>query len=475
MSDECNDSCGQRIIDSRFLELVAWIIGTLAIFLNSVSLCRNISTIADCKSEPALLNNGLIALISLGDFLMGLYLSVIAGYDSHYDAAYCWRHPDWISSNTCAGLGVISTTASQISLYSMTVLSLLRLSGIKKDFVIPRNVSRRSICKLLGILVMIVGISLVISIMPLMKWLEDFFVNGVRFAAYNTLFHGCPNKKILEAILDEYYGKNMADNLKWATIMDLVQSMFSSDHGGISYKRQSFYGNDGVCLFKYFVTNDDPQVIFVFILLCFNFSCFVIIGLSYGMIMAKAIKSKRKVALKSVDGDKAAREMKTKLQRITVWIIFTDFVCWVPFIVVCCFHYLEILDSTSWYPFFSILVLPINSVINPIIYDNCLHEFVYSVCCKVVLKARMMKIWLSKKLKQKQGDDNVDVAAHTALELKSLAPDEMVLAGPAAHPALEAIEEVQKKDVLEMEVNTSFSPEPTGQDDDNDDSVTCKN
>ena len=79
---------------------------------------------------------------------------------------------------------------------------------------------------------------MVISVMPLIQRLEDFFVNGVRFAASNTSFHGCFDKKISEVIQEEYYGKNMADNLKWVTIMDLVQSMFLnlSDYGGISYK-----------------------------------------------------------------------------------------------------------------------------------------------------------------------------------------------------------------------------------------------
>ena len=42
-----------------------------------------------------------------------------------------------------------------------------------------------------------------------------------------------------------------------------------------------------------------------------------------------------------------------------------------------------------------------------------------------------MKIWSSKKLKQKQGVDDVDAPANTDVELKSFSPDEMVLAGPS--------------------------------------------
>jgi hypothetical protein len=56
-------------------------------------------------------------------------------------------------------------------------------------------------------------------------------------------------------------------------------------------------------------------------------------------------------------------------RRITI-IITTDFCCWVPFIVICTLHFLEILDATPWYSVFSMVVLPINSVINPLLYDD---------------------------------------------------------------------------------------------------------
>ena len=34
------------------------------------------------------------------------------------------------------------------------------------------------------------------------------------------------------------------------------------------------------------------------------------------------------------------------------------------------FHYLEILDATPWYSVFSMAILPINSVINPLLYND---------------------------------------------------------------------------------------------------------
>ena len=419
MSDECNDICGQRLISSYFIRIVAWVVGILAILLNGISLLNNISTISKCKSEPALLNNGLIAVISSGDLLMGFYITVITVFDSYYGSKYCFTHLEWISSDTCVALGAISTTASHISLFSMTLLSLLRLSGIKNDFVIPKSVSKASLKKLAGMVVIIITASLAISLTPLVKGLEDFFVNGIRFDVSNTLFHGCPNKKVLQSILHEYYGRIRMDDLKWAQINTLVKPMFSHDYGGISYKRQSFYGNDAVCMFKYFVRKDDPQGIFVFILLCFNLICFAVIALSYGTIVIKTKQSAEVVGKNNTD--KTAKKVNAKLHRITIWIALTDFVCWVPFIVVCCFNYLDILDATEWYSFFSILVLPINSVINPILYDRSLETFIYSIYSKI--KTKMIKLLSLIKLRRSNKvQDNSNVVADPGIELQEMEP-----------------------------------------------------
>jgi hypothetical protein len=56
-------------------------------------------------------------------------------------------------------------------------------------------------------------------------------------------------------------------------------------------------------------------------------------------------------------------------QRISI-IITTDFMCWVPFIVICMLHYLGVVDATPWYSVFSMIILPINSVINPLLYND---------------------------------------------------------------------------------------------------------
>ena len=59
---------------------------------------------------------------------------------------------------------------------------------------------------------------------------------------------------------------------------------------------------------------------------------------------------------------------KTQLK---IWaIIISDFVTWVPFIVMALLHAYEVIDATRFYQLSSVVLLPLNSVINPVIYND---------------------------------------------------------------------------------------------------------
>ena len=60
----------------------------------------------------------------------------------------------------------------------------------------------------------------------------------------------------------------------------------------------------------------------------------------------------------------------TNLERKITLIIITDFLAWIPFIIICYLHYFKVLDGSSLYTIFSIVILPMNSVLNPMIYDD---------------------------------------------------------------------------------------------------------
>ena len=122
-------------------------------------------------------------------------------------------------------------------------------------------------------------------------------------------------------------------------------------------------------MFKYLVTQEDPQKWFTISVLIVNFICFIIISISYITINAKMAKSSKKLA---GPGNRDFERRNRKLQLKVSAIVLTDFLCWIPFTIVCFLHFIEVLDATLWYPVFSNIILPINSVINPLLYDPLL-------------------------------------------------------------------------------------------------------
>ena len=110
----------------------------------------------------------------------------------------------------------------------------------------------------------------------------------------------------------------------------------------------------------------------VWIMLGINFFCFVLITLSYTVISIKTWRSAKSSG--QDENPEIVRQNRSLQNRITI-LIGTDFASWVPFIIVSALHNGGKIDSTDWYAPFAMIVLPINSVINPLLYDNSIRDF----------------------------------------------------------------------------------------------------
>ena len=352
---------------------LSWLIGFLAVLSNLVIIGKSLRALKRCKTTAALINRWLIISIALGDFLIGCYLFIIATYDAIiFRKGYCEKQLNWITSFECSIIGVFSTIGSQISLFSMTGLSLVRMHGIWNSMTIPGEVNLIKSLKISAAVMFLVIISSTIAVAPIVSNFQDFFVNGVRFSDGLKIFIGTPNKDTLLEVIQAYYGRTRDGTLRWETLINMVKDMFSHDFDyedlTETVEKVEFYGNDGVCLFKYFVHNNDPQRKFVWSILSLNFVCFLFISFSYFIIGILSRRSSKSLA--SSQNKRQIDERNNRMNRRIAIIITTDFLCWVPFIVVCVLHSLEILDATPWYSLFSMVILPINSVINPLLYDD---------------------------------------------------------------------------------------------------------
>ena len=397
LSDECNANCSKQILDKTILKVATITIGTIAVVANTIVIFNSFLSLSKCKTPIALANKSLVLLIGVGDFLIGGYLLLLTAADIFFSTledghtGYCRNQIRWLVSYKCDILGVFSTVGSQISLFAMTVLSVLRLFGVLNSDRIQHRITRRSRVSVGACVFLIVISSFVVAIVPILPMVEfvDFFVSGLAFQKELKLFVGIKTRDELFAVIQEYFGRTRVsrENDKqwsWRTMENLVKSMFSGGFDGatndatnIDISRLGFYGNDGVCLFKFFVTPEDPQRHFVWSILVVNFLCFFTISVCYitstvvirmTAFAAKTMKERHGSTLSNIERSHIKRQKS--LQQKIAFIIFTDFICWIPFIIVCALHFFKVIAANEWYAFFSVIVLPINSIINPFLYDE---------------------------------------------------------------------------------------------------------
>ena len=399
LSDECNGECGKQILENWVLKIVCWSMGILAVVLNFFSVIKGFMFLHQCETEQMMTSTALMGLISSGDFLIGLYLLILSVYDSIIlGEDYCKHQAEWLTGTPCLILGVISTLGSQVSLFAMTVLSLIRMYGITcKPMRLPKPAGRKDVLKVISLGIMVIAAALAVAVTPLMPSLEDYFVQGMYYDPAYKVFVGFPNKARHYKVFQQYYNPNLTEDstqtsttLSWKEIVEKVEDMFSQDHGNLTSSPVHFYGNDGVCLFKYFVRTDDARRsrqtlemgedtadydkgnIVVWTMLAVNFFCFIIITCCYVVIVCKT----RMSAQSSGQQDSPERlKGERAIQNKIMVIIATDFLCWVPFILISGLHNLKYIDASTWYAFFAMTVLPLNSVINPLLYDKAIGEF----------------------------------------------------------------------------------------------------
>ena len=235
-SDECSEDCGLKdfgiLRGSTPIKTCSWGIGFLAVSFNLVVLPKSIYGFRKVSSLSGAINKCLVLLIALADLLMGAYLIAVAYIDLRFDN-YCKNKYVWLSSKYCAILGIISTVTSQVSLFSMTALSVTRASSLGQ--IIPRSISgAKSKCTVLVVIVTVVGMSVLTAVLPLLPVWEDYFGNGLYYHD-NNLFRAEVSKDEHYSVFREFYGTSRSQEMSWNQIRSLVGGMFTSEYGGNNF------------------------------------------------------------------------------------------------------------------------------------------------------------------------------------------------------------------------------------------------
>ena len=375
-TDECNERCpkenNKSILSYMVLQIFGWLIGIPATLMNGFMILRNLAGIikGENSSAVSLSIACLVSLIALGDFCVGLYLVCISIENVARSEGFCKNEQDWVTSPSCEFYGVISTFGSELSVFAMTSLSVYRAYVMRRLDNAQRPKRRFKVLLGLGC-TMLLALALLIAVIPIEPNLNEAYFNNGYYIKNANFFLAPKRSTEYWPILQEYFGveeiSKMANNSK--SVRSKVEEMFSRSnepHGEhLKFSTLGFYGSSGSCTFKFFVDKDDPQKHYTWAILIINLLSLFIISAGYLSVHFLTQTSANKVGAKNKFG---------ALQRKITFIIVTDFLCWLPFIIVCFIHYFDdqIFKESRLYPVFATIVLPINSIINPLLYDTIL-------------------------------------------------------------------------------------------------------
>uniref|UniRef100_A0A5F8GY51 Lutropin-choriogonadotropic hormone receptor n=1 Tax=Monodelphis domestica TaxID=13616 RepID=A0A5F8GY51_MONDO len=149
----------EDIMGYDFLRVLIWLINLLAIMGNFTVLFVLLTSHYKMTVPRFLMCN-----LSFADFCMGLYLLLIASVDSKTKGQYHNHAIDWQTGSGCRAAGFFTVFASELSVYTLTVITLERWHTITYAMQLDRKLQLRH-----AVLIMLGGwlFSTIFAVLPL--------------------------------------------------------------------------------------------------------------------------------------------------------------------------------------------------------------------------------------------------------------------------------------------------------------------
>nr|CAB3263306.1 uncharacterized protein LOC108950436 [Phallusia mammillata] len=153
----------------------------------------------------------------------------------------------------------------------------------------------------------------------------------------------------------------------WADFVDILEDYNYTELFDIT-GYLGYYSTNSVCISKLYVTPTDKAWPFSLAIITLNFVAFMFVAVAYIWIYKRSAASGRQVneRAQNARAEKQNQEMQKKIIRL----VFTDFFCWVPISIMAFLNFGGTTVPPVIYAVSAIILLPINSSLNPLIYSN---------------------------------------------------------------------------------------------------------
>jgi len=398
-SDECPPSLFQQnavssreeLIKSKFLNALIWFMmfcattGNLVVIIITVNLLLKTQKLPKNRKSPVKLVNSLLIInLAIADLLMGIVLLIIGIKATQFSGSYCRNDKPWRVSSLCTAVGVMTILSSEASVFTLVCITSYRLYTVCKPLA-SRDVSLR----ILAMWIVLIWLSaLTLALLPLAAPLSETMVTRMLiahspyFAEDTVTLSGLRRFTYRIISLGKFNVSEIA--FDWFNLDRLLREYFP-DHAPVNRGYFGYYSDSAVCMPKLYKIDDEDQNLqpFSSVVVTFNFIALLYIAAAYVAIYRRSTRST--LARKS---QKKSQQAQVMYRKITV-LIATDIACWFP---VCFMTFLSmsgvVLDPLA-YAVSAIVLLPINSSLNPIIYATPYNAIVKLIRNKLTFRQRL--------------------------------------------------------------------------------------
>ncbi|XP_038062966.1 G-protein coupled receptor GRL101-like isoform X2 [Patiria miniata] len=327
------------LMPNSILRAMLWALGLSALIGNLCFLIWRLTQKGVGGGKKTL--SIMVGNLAMADFMMGVYMLIIAGADLSFGDDYFLVAPKWRSSIMCKLAGVLSVLSSEASVFFVTLISVDCFLGI----VFPWKNFSLGTKSTTVIIVVLWFLALCLSIVPTLS-----FGSGSDVYGLSDVCIGLPLTTKASGVTT--FGKKYTDGWGWDLGMDISQT-----------------------------TGEKPSwILSIILFLGVNLVSFLLVLCCYVAIF---ISVKRTASAVRTN---AHREREVKMAAKMALIVMTDFCCWMPVIILGILSQTGTVSlSTEVYAWVVVLGLPINSSLNPFLYTF------FTVCCATKPKAKAAK------------------------------------------------------------------------------------
>jgi hypothetical protein len=383
-TDECGTcqtealSSAESLIRSKIIIAMTIAMGILIITINVTQGYK--CFITTCSSKVKSIDKIFLMQIFFHDALMGVYLCSIfvATIVLKLKGNYCLLEVKWRASSYCSALGILFSFSSHGSLLAIASVSITRFLTCRN---LVADIKKKAVITASSFLAFL---NLVHSCLPLLpsNILQEIFRTDMFFTNLdkNPFFNKNPINRSRLAFVYEGLTQRKATNIY--TIIDDLRNV-TTEGEIFDVMEISYYGNTGLCVHNIFKPQESYKVYklfyctIVFLLLC-------IVSTAYITIIIKQRQSNNAVASNEIVPEQGPDSTSARLTLKVALMIGSQLICWIPFILtVLSLHYIANKPASPLvFEAFALLVIPINSFLNPIFYSELYKKVAHSIWVK---------------------------------------------------------------------------------------------